>query len=134
MCRVCSRLAEDQLLTLQPDVDTPFRDAADVVKRLLPYHIYQHPFEDLAPLLHPSKKGKMKATEEDLLREEIAGTRNALPFIVIFASRKFRAQETKFALQCRKRRDALENRFRRARVSSGKVRTGPIHLFGFFAE
>lgn len=72
LCRVAQRIAEDQMAVLQPDVETPFADAADVVRRLLPYHIFQHPAEDLHTL--SGRKGKRKATEEDLLREEIAGS------------------------------------------------------------
>lgn len=72
LCRVAQRIAEDQLAVLQPDVETPFADAADVVRRLLPYHVFQHPAEDLHTL--SGRKGKRKATEEDLLREEIAGS------------------------------------------------------------
>ncbi|KAI0076106.1 hypothetical protein K474DRAFT_1772730 [Panus rudis PR-1116 ss-1] len=98
--RVAARLAADQTAVLNPDVDTPFQDALDVVKRLLPYHIYLHPADDLASFPHGNNKGKKKATEEDLLREEIA--------------------ETKFALECWKRRRALENRFRRARVAGAQ--------------
>ncbi|OSD06779.1 hypothetical protein PYCCODRAFT_1430974 [Trametes coccinea BRFM310] len=103
--RVASRLAEDQRAALFPDVDTPFVDQVDVVKRLLPYHIFQQPKEDLdamlqAGTLNPFGKGKRKATEADLLREEIADTR--------------------FAIQCWKRRRALEKRFRKARIESGK--------------
>lgn len=71
--RIASSLAADQNAALNPDVDTPFTDAADVVKRLLPYHVFQHPAEDLASMSHGIGKGKRKATEEDLLREEIAG-------------------------------------------------------------
>ncbi len=76
--RIASRLAEDHRTALFPDVDEPFVDEVDVVKRLLPYHVFQLPREDLEVLLqngaiHPSRKGKRKATEEDLLREEIAG-------------------------------------------------------------
>ncbi|THH30786.1 hypothetical protein EUX98_g3409 [Antrodiella citrinella] len=95
--RVITRLTEDHQHTTDPDIETPFVDTLDVVKRLLPYHVYQHPLEDLHAR---RRKGKGKATEEDILREEIA--------------------ETKFALECWKRRTALEKRFRRARVSSGK--------------
>ena len=76
---IAARLAEDQRAALFPDTDTPFEDEFDVVKRLLPFHIFQQPKEDLETLLrhghlNHSKKGKRKATEEDLLREEIAGT------------------------------------------------------------
>ncbi|CDO74457.1 hypothetical protein BN946_scf184979.g12 [Trametes cinnabarina] len=105
--RVAERLAEDQRAALFPDVDTPFVDEVDVVKRLLPYHIFQQPKEDLEAMLQSgspraSLKGKRKATEEDLLREEIA--------------------DTKFAIQCWKRRRALERRFQKARIDSGKAR------------
>ena len=72
------RLAEDHRAVLSPNVDEPFVDELDVVRRLLPYHVFQLPREDLEGLLQngsvlPSRKGKRKATEEDLLREEIAG-------------------------------------------------------------
>ena len=78
VCRVAARLAEDQRAALYPDVDNPFTDELDVVHRLLPYHVFQQPREDLETLIRhgtllPSRKGKRKATEEDLLREEIAG-------------------------------------------------------------
>ena len=46
-------------------------DYADVVNRLLPYHVFQQPQEDLAKIIH-DKKGKGKATENDL-GAEIAG-------------------------------------------------------------
>ncbi|KAI0769712.1 hypothetical protein BD413DRAFT_694254 [Trametes elegans] len=103
--RIASKLVEDQRAALFPDVETPFVDQADVVKRLLPYHVFQQPKEDLDAYLQSgsvrsSPKGKRKATEVDLLREEIADTR--------------------FALQCWKRRRALEKRFRAARIESGK--------------
>lgn len=71
-------MAEDQRAALAPDTDTPFVDQVDVVNRLLPYHVFQQPREDVDAVLqsgsiYPSRKGKRKATEEDLLREEIAG-------------------------------------------------------------
>ena len=58
-------------MTAFPDVDEPFTDKRDVVDRLLPYHIYQHPQKDF-DAMHCSK-GKGKATEANLLREELAG-------------------------------------------------------------
>lgn len=78
VCRIAARLAEDQRAALSPDVDNPFTDELDVLNRLLPYHVFQQPKEDLDVLIQhgtplPSRKGKRKATEEDLLREEIAG-------------------------------------------------------------
>ncbi|KAI0047770.1 hypothetical protein FA95DRAFT_1661675 [Auriscalpium vulgare] len=95
--RVASCLTSDHIAALFPDVETPFESPEDAVNRLLPYHIFQIPKEDLG-------KGKQKATEEDFLKLELA--------------------ETKFALECFKRRRALETRFRRARIKSGK-RTAP---------
>ncbi|KIY73111.1 hypothetical protein CYLTODRAFT_485824 [Cylindrobasidium torrendii FP15055 ss-10] len=59
--RVDERLKADHAAVLSPDVDSPFVDALDVVKRLLPYHVFQLPAED--------NKGKRKATEEDEIRE-----------------------------------------------------------------
>ncbi|KIP08437.1 hypothetical protein PHLGIDRAFT_127050 [Phlebiopsis gigantea 11061_1 CR5-6] len=96
--RIAERIAADQTMALQPDTETPFVDAEDVVRRLLPYHIFQHPKEDLYTLT--GRKGKRKATEEDLLREEIA--------------------ETKFAIDCWKRKTTLERKFRRIRTNAGK--------------
>ena len=68
--RIATSLAADHLGVLYPDAETPFVDAVDVVRRLLPFHVFQHPKEDFTGT---SSKGKRKATEEDLLREEIAG-------------------------------------------------------------
>ncbi|OSX66337.1 hypothetical protein POSPLADRAFT_1133350, partial [Postia placenta MAD-698-R-SB12] len=96
-------LAYHQYAALYPDTETPFADAPDAVNRLLPYHIFQHPREDLDGLVtRPvfSKKGKGKASKADLLREEVA--------------------ETRFALDCWRRKTALEKRFRRALIHSGE--------------
>ncbi|EPQ57252.1 hypothetical protein GLOTRDRAFT_137623 [Gloeophyllum trabeum ATCC 11539] len=100
--KITSSLAGDHLVTLFPDVDNPFVDGDDVVKRLLPYHVYQQPQEDLQYVMKAARwsKGKSKATEVSALREEIA--------------------ETRFAIQCFKRQKALEERFRRARIKAGK--------------
>lgn len=65
--RIAQSLTSDHIGALFPDVDAPFQSAEDAVDKLLPYHIFQHPREDLG-------KGKSKATEKDLLRQEIAGT------------------------------------------------------------
>lgn len=69
--RFTARLALDHAAVLYPDADTPFIDTVDLVNRLLPYHVYQQPKEDLDRLTM-SGKGKGKATE-DQLAEEIAG-------------------------------------------------------------
>ncbi|KAK2463235.1 hypothetical protein APHAL10511_004890 [Amanita phalloides] len=96
--RIASRLASDHAAVLKPDMDNPFADYADVVNRLLPYHVFQQPQEDLTKLAH-DKKGKGKATESDI-RAEIA--------------------ETKFALECYKRQEALKRRYRKALARSAK--------------
>ncbi|KAJ6593965.1 hypothetical protein B0H19DRAFT_1093070 [Mycena capillaripes] len=89
--RVASRLASDHAAVINPDTETPFSDSIDVVNRLLPYHVFQQPKEDL------DRKGKRKA---DDLEAEI--------------------EETKFALECFKRKRSLEERFRRIRTRRGK--------------
>ncbi|KIJ61320.1 hypothetical protein HYDPIDRAFT_116082 [Hydnomerulius pinastri MD-312] len=92
-------LAADHAAVLYPDVDTPFMDAADVVNRLLPYHVFQQPDEDLKSLLDRKRsKGKEKA-KHDELREEI--------------------EETRFALSCHRRLKILQDRFRRAKIKTG---------------
>ncbi|EPT05038.1 hypothetical protein FOMPIDRAFT_1112440 [Fomitopsis schrenkii] len=102
--RFASRLTDDHSAVLYPDVEEPFTDVQDVIRRLLPYHVFQIPKEDLTAMidrpLFSSAKGKSKATEADYVCEDIA--------------------ETKFAIQCWKRRRALEERFRRVRIQEGK--------------
>lgn len=114
LSRVATRLTGDHISVLFPDVDTPFRDAEDVVDRLLPYHVFQHPREDLLK----ATKGKGKATETEILQSELAGAsviRAQYCFLFTIYS------ETKFALECFKRRRALEERFRQARTKSSKA-------------
>ena len=69
-CRLYTRLVNDQSMALQPDVDSPFVDQLDDIRRLLPYHLFQHPKEDLDAVT--TGKGKEKAVEHDW-REEIRG-------------------------------------------------------------
>ena len=45
--RLRAHLERDHERTLRPDTTTPFRDADDVVARLLPYHVWQLPERDL---------------------------------------------------------------------------------------
>ncbi|KAI0093062.1 hypothetical protein BDY19DRAFT_989740 [Irpex rosettiformis] len=109
--RFASALATDHNSVLDPDIESPFEDARDAVHRLLPYHVFLQPREDLEMLLERPlselrghgayrRKGKRKATEEELVREEI--------------------RETMFALDCWRRKTHLEKRFRKARVAEGK--------------
>ncbi|KAL5485432.1 hypothetical protein ACEPAI_8074 [Sanghuangporus weigelae] len=97
---VSANLELDQILTQYPDTDTLFQNEMDVLQRLLPYHIYQHPRHDLDKVR--GSKGKAKASEVELLREEI------------------QVAESKFALECHKRYRALEQRMRRARLRPGQ--------------
>ncbi|KAF9012378.1 hypothetical protein BDQ17DRAFT_1343778 [Cyathus striatus] len=95
--RFAARLALDHQAILHPDVDTPFADEEDVVNRLLPYHVVQHPQHDSIQSSFAKAKGKGKASE---LKREI--------------------EETEFALQCFKRREALRGRFRKIKIRAGK--------------
>ncbi|KAL4073974.1 hypothetical protein V8B97DRAFT_1271461 [Scleroderma yunnanense] len=93
-------LAADHDAIMHPDVDTPFTDAADVVNRLLPYHIFQQPQDDLRALTQSRRyKGKEKVDCSEL-RQEI--------------------EDTRFALSCHKRLKKLQGRFRRAQLNAGK--------------
>ena len=114
MSRIATHLTADHISALFPDVDTPFQDVGDVVNRLLPYHIFQHPREDLLI----ASKGKRRATETEILQSELAGIfsscTESVPLLMVYS-------ETNFALECFKRRNALEERFRHARTKSGKA-------------
>lgn len=114
ICRFAERLAADQQAILKPDVDTPFVDAEDVVRRLLPYHIYQQPKEDLEKLISPKGKGKA----EDDLRSEIEGTYSVRCRRNICLLPRL---ETKFALECHKRKRKLHDRLYNMRVREGRV-------------
>jgi len=59
--RFKGRLAQDRAAILHPDVDSPFVDELDVINRLLPYHIFQQPKDDLNRSISESGKGKEKA-------------------------------------------------------------------------
>ncbi|EKM81009.1 hypothetical protein AGABI1DRAFT_112712, partial [Agaricus bisporus var. burnettii JB137-S8] len=99
--RFSARLAQDHIAVLQPDVDTPFTDHADAARRLLPFHIYQQPRDDLELLKR--HKGKQKITNADH-QEEI--------------------KDTRFALACHERYQKLRNRFRNARIRTA-TRSAP---------
>jgi len=72
IARLTSRLASDHTAVLCPDVDTPFVDTVELVNRLLPYHVFQQPKEDLEHLKMTSK-GKGRAIVAEDPRKEIAG-------------------------------------------------------------
>lgn len=69
--RFALSLAFDQLSALYPNTDAPFEDAVDVVNRLLPYHIFRHPQENL----DTAAKGKAKSINQEVV-DEIEGTKN----------------------------------------------------------
>lgn len=59
-----------------PDVDTPFTDTEDVIRRLLPYHVLQQPAKDLREVIaDPSGKGKARAVRENGV--DIEGSRSS---------------------------------------------------------
>ena len=64
--RVSTLLMADHLSVMFPDVDTPFFDTEDVVRRLLPYHVLQQPAKDLRDVIvDPSGKGKAREIHEN---------------------------------------------------------------------
>lgn len=60
-------LMADRKTVHQPDIETPFQDAADVVRRLLPYHIFNHPQSELEHAIATGRRlSKGKEKEVDL--------------------------------------------------------------------
>lgn len=74
-------------MVLHPDVDSSFVDQLDVIRRLLPYHLFQHPKEDLDAIT--TGKGKEKAVEQDW-REEIQGMQQQFNgYYIAYVSRSY---------------------------------------------
>lgn len=73
-----SCLAADHAVVLNPDVDSPFVDAVDVVHRLLPYHVFQQPEEDLR-IVTERRRAKGKGKARDTIRDEIEGRKTLSP-------------------------------------------------------
>jgi hypothetical protein len=65
---------------LHPDVDSPFVDEVDVINRLLPYHLFQQPKDDLESMI--SIKGKEKAVADDLHMKFNVGLLNSFPLVI----------------------------------------------------
>jgi len=71
-------LANDCKQTSNPSIEAPFTDAKDVVRRLLPFHIYQHPENELRyaqsskahARYRTAEKGKEKETSSPSNQEE----------------------------------------------------------------
>lgn len=125
LCRVFLALAHDQLKTLHPDVSA-FKDHEDVLERLLPYHLWQIPDDDLhGPLTAPSRKGKGRARdwEEETEEEERAGPSCPPPHAVSQADPTTLAPAAlNEAIGFAKRRKRLEDRFRKVKLGEGTVR------------
>lgn len=119
----------DQLGALYPDADTPFEDEVDAVKRLLPYHIYQNPKLDLDEMR--GSKGKSKATDIDIIRDEISGACYYLASLEVILNAPSCPAETKFALESHQRLRSLEKRLRQAQLRPGKV-CAVIHPSKYF--
>ncbi|KZT56572.1 hypothetical protein CALCODRAFT_518033 [Calocera cornea HHB12733] len=99
--RVAQAILADQLAVTYPDYKTPFRDATDVVHRLLPYHIFQQPDEDILSTRTRNLKRKEKEDEEaGALRQDVQDLRSNLALL--------------------KRRKALQDRFHSIRTKSAK--------------
>ncbi|KAL4268918.1 GLTSCR protein conserved domain-containing protein [Pleurotus pulmonarius] len=98
--RFAARLAADHAAVLHPDVDTPFMDVQDAMSRLLPYHIFLQPKNDLEWVINGGK-GKQKAPPEVEL------------------------SETRFAIECYKRRKALKDKLRKIKIREG-TRSAPL--------
>lgn len=117
LTRLNSRLAHDQRLISHPDVDSQFVDETDVIERLLPYHIFQQPKEDLGSTI--SGKATANPAEVDL-KEEIRGKGAFLTQFPDFLKPGL-SLATKSALECLKRREAIRDRWRKLKIRSGKV-------------
>ncbi|PPQ67255.1 hypothetical protein CVT25_005839 [Psilocybe cyanescens] len=108
--RFQSRLIQDQANVTHPDVDSPFVDEVDVINRLLPYHMFQQPKDDLETIV--SCKGKEKARNLDWMEE---------------------LHDTKLALKCAQRREAIRDRWRKLRVCSAQ-RSAPDDQAYYLAQ
>jgi hypothetical protein len=112
--RFKERLTQDRAAVLQPDVDSSFVDELDVINRLLPYHIFQQPKDDLKRSISEIGKGKEKAD-----CEEISG----MKILILDFEHPFNASvDTKFALECFNRRQKIVERWRKVLIKSGKVK------------
>ncbi|KAH9485428.1 hypothetical protein JR316_0002336 [Psilocybe cubensis] len=108
--RFRNRLLQDQAHVTRPDVDSPFIDEVDIINRLLPYHLFQHPKDDLDVVI--DRKGKEKAHNLNWMDE---------------------IQETKLALECAKRCEAIRDRWRKLKIRSGQ-RSSPDDQSYYLAQ
>ncbi|KAG8936804.1 hypothetical protein FRC02_011383 [Tulasnella sp. 418] len=108
-------LALDYELVQRPDIETPFEDAADAVRRLLPYHIFQHPQDELKYAL---EKGTGQTRSSGKGKEKECSTEGA----------DNETKETGIAL-FRKQKHALESRFREIRIREAKHSSPPEQMY-----
>jgi len=113
--RFKARLTQDREAVLHPDVDSPFVDELDVINRLLPYHIFQQPKDDLKRSISELGKGKEKA--------DCDGTKD---LVLDFEHRFNPSVDTKLALECFSRRQTIVERWRKVLIKSGKVKQQSI--------
>lgn len=131
-------LAADQLYATHPDLSS-FHSADDVVDRLLPYHIFNIPDEDLVPT---TAKGKGKARARDWDVAQLAGEVDeteeeeraresppSSPGSSMLTRRMLSLQHCSFfsisglkeVISFAKRKRAIEKRFEKLRTADGQV-------------
>ncbi|KAF9566719.1 hypothetical protein CPC08DRAFT_657326 [Agrocybe pediades] len=108
--RISAHLKKDQDKVLHPDVDSAFVDESDVINRLLPYHLFQQPKEDLNFIISGKGKGKAASVDWD---DAVA--------------------VSKLSLECLKRREALRERWRKLKIRSGQ-RSAPDSQAYYLAQ
>ena len=117
--RAASLLAADHLSVMFPEVDTPFTDTEDVVRRLLPYHVLQQPAKDLQEVIFdPSGKGKARAVHENEVNVEGS-------WFILFSFRRRLTNDagTKLTIEYYRRVRSLHRRFQQVKVKSSQVQS-----------
>jgi hypothetical protein len=81
MIRVSAAIRADTLKLQVPDFKTPFSSLEDAIKRLLPYHLYQYPDEDLRPFNPKENQDATNTkTPEELQAERVRVLSDAAVF------------------------------------------------------
>lgn len=112
------KLNTDHSAVLNPDFESPFTDYEDVLNRLVPYHVFQQPWQDVQAIIDSCRrKGKTREMDDDAL--ELDGELHISISVAIPRLRL--CSDTKFAIDCFKRRRKLKERFVETITRSGKV-------------
>lgn len=100
-----------------PDVDTPFTDTEDVVRRLLPYHVLQQPAKDLQEVIFdPSGKGKGRAVHKNEVDiEGMISKRSVVCQALTIAI------DAKFTIEYYRRIRSLRRRFQQVKTNASQV-------------